>query len=59
MIKHRLHTLAAVLIATTQTAALAAQDADGPTGTILGMVYDSTTSAPLAEARVAVMGTSA
>ncbi len=59
MIKHPLHALAAVLIACTQTAALAAQDADRPTGSILGMVYDSTTSSPLAEARVAVLGTSA
>ncbi len=55
----RLYALAVVLIAFTHTASLAAQDANGPTGTILGIVYDSTTSAPLAEARVAVMGTSA
>ena len=59
MIEHRLHALAAVVIASMQTGLLAAQDANAPTGTILGMVYDSTTSSPLVEARVAVMGTSA
>ncbi len=30
-----------------------------PTGTIIGLVYDSTSSAPLANATVAIMGTSA
>ena len=38
---------------------LHAQDPDGPTGTVVGLVYDSTESAPLPNARVAVMGTSA
>lgn len=51
--------LAAGLLTSAQAGLLTAQDTDGPTGTILGMVYDSTASAPLAEARVAVMGTAA
>ena len=54
---------AGALPAATMFAALAApllaQEDKGPTGTIVGLVYDSTTSAPLAEARVAVVGTSA
>ncbi|MGI9629274.1 MAG: carboxypeptidase-like regulatory domain-containing protein [Longimicrobiales bacterium] len=37
--------------------ALLGQTPDGATGTVVGMVYDSTASAPLAGARVAVMGT--
>ena len=40
-------------------APLLAQEDQGPTGTIVGLVYDSTSSAPLAAARVAVIGTSA
>ncbi len=35
----------------------AGQDTERPTGSILGSVFDSTTSAPLANARVAVFGT--
>ena len=38
---------------------LAAQDSGGATGTVIGLVYDSTTSTPLADANVAVHGTSA
>lgn len=38
---------------------LAAQDAAGATGTVIGLVYDSTTSTPLANANVAVHGTNA
>lgn len=37
---------------------LAAQERDGPAGTVVGMVFDSTTSTPLAAARVAIFGTS-
>ena len=36
-----------------------AQEAEGPTGTIVGLVYDSTSNAPLANARVAIIGASA
>ncbi|MDE2764288.1 MAG: carboxypeptidase regulatory-like domain-containing protein [Gemmatimonadota bacterium] len=38
---------------------LHAQDPDTPTGTVAGLVYDSTANVPLSDARVAVMGTSA
>lgn len=38
---------------------LLAQDPEELTGTVAGLVYDSTANAPLAAARVAVMGTSA
>ena len=38
---------------------LAAQDAAAETGTVIGLVYDSTTSTPLANANVAVHGTNA
>ena len=38
---------------------LAAQDPSGPTGTVMGIVYDSTEAKPLAGANVAVMGTTA
>lgn len=48
--------LAAVLLALTG-AGLSAQE--GPTGTVTGLVYDSTTSVPLGGANVAVVGTSA
>ena len=40
-------------------APLAAQEAEEGSGTIVGLVYDSTTSAPLANANVAVVGTNA
>ncbi len=36
---------------------LAAQEAGGTTGTIIGLVFDSTTSTPLADANVAIHGT--
>lgn len=38
---------------------LDAQEAEEATGTVIGLVYDSTTSTPLANARVAVYGTNA
>ncbi len=38
---------------------LAAQDADQATGTVIGLVFDSTSSTPLANANVAVHGTTA
>ncbi|MYJ17168.1 MAG: hypothetical protein F4106_03845 [Gemmatimonadetes bacterium] len=38
---------------------LGAQDTAGATGTVIGLVYDSTTSTPLANANVAVHGTNA
>ena len=38
---------------------LGAQATGGATGTVIGLVYDSTTSTPLADARVAVYGTNA
>lgn len=50
--------LAFCLLAAAQ-AELPAQDPEGPAGTVAGLVYDSTANAPLAEAVVAVMGTSA
>ena len=50
---------AALLLLTAPHPALHAQDPDGPTGTVTGLVYDSTASAPLPDATVAVMGTSA
>ena len=40
-------------------AVLTAQDAEERSGTIVGLVYDSTTSTPLANANVAVVGTNA
>lgn len=40
-------------------AQLAAQEVDETTGTIVGLVYDSTMSTPLANANVAVVGTNA
>ena len=46
-------------LATLPAGSLAAQDAEEATGTVIGLVYDSTTSAPLANARVAVVGTNA
>lgn len=45
--------LAALLLATPLTA----QGQDGPVGTVVGIVFDSTTAEPLANATVAVMGT--
>ncbi len=39
--------------------ALGAQETGAATGTVVGLVYDSTTSTPLADARVAVYGTNA
>ncbi len=47
----------AVLLLSVQASPLSAQE--GPTGTIAGLVYDSTRSTPLADANVAVVGTSA
>lgn len=40
-------------------AQLAAQDVEETTGTVVGLVYDSTMSTPLANANVAVVGTNA
>ena len=48
--------LAALLLASL-SAGLSAQEA--PTGTVTGLVYDSTTSSPLGGANVAIVGTSA
>ncbi|MYH52102.1 MAG: hypothetical protein F4139_04015 [Gemmatimonadetes bacterium] len=45
------------LLLTAQARAASAQE--GPTGTVTGLVYDSTTSTPLEGANVAVVGTSA
>lgn len=50
---------AAVAAALLLAAQLAAQDAEEATGTIVGLVYDSTMSTPLANANVAVVGTNA
>ena len=50
--------LAALLLAA-QGRALSAQDPEGSTGTVVGLVFDSTASVPLANATVAVMGTPA
>ena len=49
--------LLAVVCAAVRGSSLAGQDSERPTGSILGSVFDSTTSAPLANARVAVFGT--
>lgn len=50
--------LAAVLSLNAPTAlAAAAQDDERPAGTVIGLVYDSTASTPLAHATVAVVGT--
>ena len=59
MMHHRLPTFAALaaLLFAAQGRGLSAQE--GPTGTVTGLVYDSTASAPLANANVAVVGTSA
>ena len=54
-----IHGLLAGLLFASAGEPLRAQEADGPTGSVVGLVYDSTASAPLANARVAVMGTSA
>ncbi len=50
--------LGGLLSAFCAAAPAAAQEEAPPTGTVVGLVYDSTASAPLAGARVAVMGTS-
>ncbi len=50
---------APVAVALLLAAQLAAQDAEEATGTIVGLVYDSTMSTPLADANVAVVGTNA
>ena len=50
---------ASVAAALLLAAQLAAQDAEEATGTIVGLVYDSTMSTPLANANVAVVGTNA
>ena len=47
----------ATLLLSVQAGGLTAQEA--PTGTVTGLVYDSTTSAPLEGANVAIVGTSA
>lgn len=59
MMHHRLPLFAAlaVLLLAAQGRGLSAQE--GPTGTVTGLVYDSTTSTPLEGANVAVVGTSA
>ena len=49
--------LLAVVCAGVPGSSAAGQDTERPTGSILGSVFDSTTSAPLANARVAVFGT--
>ena len=49
--------LLAVASAGAHGSALAGQDTGPTTGSILGSVFDSTTSAPLANARVAIFGT--
>ena len=67
MMHHRLPTLAvhgllaalAALLLAAQGRALSAQDPAGSTGTVVGLVFDSTASVPLANATVAVMGTPA
>ena len=50
--------LLAVVSAVAPGSSAAGQDTQRTTGSILGSVFDSTTSAPLANARVAVFGTS-
>ncbi|MDE2795040.1 MAG: carboxypeptidase regulatory-like domain-containing protein [Gemmatimonadota bacterium] len=59
MMHHRLPLFAAlaVLLLAAQGRGLSAQER--PTGTVTGLVYDSTTSTPLEGANVAVVGTSA
>ncbi|NNM34617.1 MAG: hypothetical protein HKO53_16170, partial [Gemmatimonadetes bacterium] len=49
----------AVLAALFLIAPPTAQGQDGPVGTVVGIVFDSTTAEPLANATVAVMGTTA
>lgn len=49
--------LLAVVTAGAPGSSLAGQDTERTTGSILGSVFDSTTAAPLANARVAVFGT--
>lgn len=50
---------AALLLLTAPHATLGAQDPDIATGTVVGLVYDSTAGMPLPSATVAAMGTSA